>query len=303
MALSTRTIRTKIKSVNSIKKITKAMEMVSASKMKRAVSRALATRAYTEASMQLLATILRDEALTHPLMEERAGEGALIIVIGSNRGLCGGFNVTLTRAVTRFVQENLGAERTDLVAIGRNAERLAVRLEKGLIGSFSGINEHVSIADIAGIRRLVLDEFARGTYARVYVAYTNYISPIKYEPIVRQVLPMHFAIERNMLEELGDDRKAEDFYAPDVDERVFEPGRNEVLDHVLPRLFEINVYQALLESFASEHSARMFAMKNASDNAKAIVEDLTQSYNNARQASITREISEIAAGADALNVD
>lgn len=303
MALSTRAIRTKIKSVNNIRKITKAMEMVSASKMRRAVSRALATRAYTEASMQLLTTLLKDEALAHPLMEPREEGRSLIIAIGSNRGLCGGFNVTLARAVTRFVRETLGDRPADLIAIGRNAERLAVRLEKGLIGSFSNISEHSMITDIAGIRRLVLDEFQKGSYGRVYVAYMNYISPIKYEPIIRQLLPFEFSIGRNILEEIGDDRKAEDFRAPDTDERLFEPGKQAVLDAILPRLFEINVYQALLESFASEHSARMFAMKNASDNAKVIVEDLTLSYNNVRQSGITREISEIAAGADALNVD
>lgn len=299
MALSTRTIKAKIKSVQNIKKITKAMEMVAASKMRKAVSRAVMTRDYTEAALRLLVNISADTTVRSPFVQEGRGERSLIIMIASNKGLCGGFNVNLARAVNRFVNECGEKDRTDFITIGKNAERAARKMGCTVIGSFIDISENVGISDISGLRKLVIDAFLGGSYRRVLVAYTNYRSAVSYEPMVRVVLPIEIGIEKNILQELGKD-SANPPVSIDAEEYMFEPSEEIVLNAMLPRLFEVNIYQALLESFASEQSARMFAMKNASDNAKNLVEDLVLSYNNARQASITREISEIAAGADAL---
>jgi F-type H+-transporting ATPase subunit gamma len=304
MALSTRAVQAKIKSVNNIKKITKAMEMVAASKMRKAVSRALQTREYTEAALSLLVTISRDAAIRHPYFQRKTGDRSLIIMIASNKGLCGGFNVNLARAVLRFLQSDaMQGKQVDYVTIGKNAERFARKTRGSVVGTFTDLTEKVGIGDMRGLRKLVLDAYESGEYANVYIAYTNFVSAIKYESVIREILPMNILIEKNILAELGKDKEGSEKKLENMDTYMFEPGEDEVLEAVLPRLFEINLYQALLESFASEQSARMVAMKNASDNAKSLVEDLTLHYNNIRQSSVTREISEIAAGADALQVE
>jgi F-type H+-transporting ATPase subunit gamma len=300
MAFSTRAIRTKIGSVKNIRKITRAMELVSASKMRRATQNALATREYSTEALNILLSIAHEEHIEHPLLEAGTGPKTLFVVVASNKGLCGGYNAAIERSLTAYIK-NAESEEVEFVTIGRRAEKIARRLGRKVLGSFIEFPDNLKIENILGLTRIILDAFKTDEYKSVSVVYANYVSAIEYRPVVRKILPINSEIIKNMIEEVGKDeknvklaRKASALY-------LFEPNEEEVLNLILPRLVESVLYQALLESLASEHSARMVAMKNASDNAKNVLDDLTLTYNYARQASVTQEISEISAGANALS--
>jgi F-type H+-transporting ATPase subunit gamma len=302
MALSTKTIVSKIKSVKNIRKITKAMELVAASKMKKAVERALNSREYAEAFLNLLVFLSKDIYNKHPLLEEGKGDRDLILVIASNKGLCGGFNTAVSKKVVDNIKTNLDIEKTDFVTIGKNGERIAKRINKNIVASFLDFSEHVHIDDIYGLAKLIINEFISGKYKGVYICATDYVSSISYKPYFHAVLPISRDVVKNAIEKTGPHRKSQDLIFENMSVYEFEPNEEEILGVVLSRLVEVQIYQSLLDSFASEHSARMFAMKNASDNAKEFLSDLELSYNKARQAAVTDQISEIAAGAEALRV-
>jgi F-type H+-transporting ATPase subunit gamma len=219
----------------------------------------------------------------------------LLVIIASNRGLCGGFNIVLAGAVARFLEARGGAGKFDFVTVGRNAEFMARKFGGRTRGSFVDFSGELDIYSIGGLFRLVLDEFKSGAYNRVVIAYNNYVSAVKYQPVIRQILPVKPRIVRNIIEDIGKD-DTEIFHSSGSDRSLylFEPSDEEVLAEILPRLVEVQIYQAILESAASEHSARMVAMKNATDNAEEMVRQLRRGYNRARQDSITQEISEIA---------
>lgn len=279
------------------------MEMVAVSKMKKAVARTVATRMYTELALALLVSLSREAKGVHPLLVDGSGDKTLVVIFASNKGLCGGFNVVLGKAVARFVHK-AGSESVRFLTIGRNAERIARRLRGEVVGSFIHFTEEQGADHMRGLTRLILDEFESGVYRNVVVIYNDYVSAVAYRPIVRELLPVNETIIRNMLADLGDDEQAT---APDPAmalkesaRYLFEPNQAQLLSVLLPQLVEVTLHQAFLESLASEHSARMVAMRNATDNAAEMLTDLTLSFNHARQDSITQEISEIAAGANAM---
>ncbi len=302
MALQTRAIRQKISSVKNIRKITKAMEMVAVSKMKKAVTSALSSREYALAALDLLVALSLERTVSHPLLETPTGNRTLMVMVASNRGLCGGFNVTLAKAVAQSFEKYGGKEFVDFVTIGKNAERLARKLGADVRGSFVEFSEVQGMYGISGLRRLVLDEFSSGRYARIVVAFNNYISAVRYEPVIRPILPITIEIVRNIVT-LGSDAVSDESRRSSLGEGIylFEPTEQDVLAEVLPQLVSVELYQINLESVASEQSARMVAMKNASESAGEMIEDLTLDANRARQDGITQEISEIAAGANALS--
>lgn len=287
MAVSTRIIRRRIKSVSNTKKITKAMEMVSASKMRRAVNAVLATRPYSNlgwATVAELANVTNQKF--HPLLR-RVGkiEKILVVAIASDRGLCAGFNAQITRKIIDFAKN----KQCDFVTIGKKITDLAKSLKWNIVAAFTQLSNNPSILDVRPVAKLVIDDFIAEKYDKVFLAYTDFESTIKQIPRVNQLLPIGnsvSAIEKAKL--------------PYNYEYQFEPTPQEVLDMILPRLIEVQIYQAILESSASEHSARMVAMKNASDAAGDMIDDLTFTFNQARQATITREIAEISAGKAAL---
>ncbi len=303
MALRTRAIKQKISSVKNIRKITKAMEMVAVSKMKRAVASALSTRAYAVAALDLLVAIALERKISHLLLEKGKGSRTLIIVVASNRGLCGGFNVSLAKLVARSFETFGGRDSVDFITIGKNAERLARKLGADVRGSFVEFSDTYGMHGIRGLRRLVLDEFYGGAYGQVLVAYNNYISTVRYESVVRPLLPITPEIVRNLIASVGEGTNIVDIRtAMSEGVYLFEPTEAAVLEEVLPELVAVQLYQMNLESMASEQSARMIAMKNASESAGEMITDLTLDSNRARQDGITQEISEIAAGANALQV-
>ena len=283
MAVSARLIRRRIKSVGNTKKITKAMELVSAAKMRRAVALATAARRYEKLGNDLLAKISRlGAAALNPLCAESAkNKKALCIVIASDRGLCGAYNVSLLRAVAAGLG---GRESVDYVACGRFAELALRRAGKNIIATFPGLTNAPSAKAVRPVVALAASEFLAGSYGSVWIGATRFVSALRQNPEVVKFLPV--------VPPENDREKA--VFA------VVEPDPVSLLDDLLPRFLEAGMYQAVLEAAASEHSSRMMSMRSATDAASEMVDDLTFTLNQARQSAITSEIAEISAGRAAL---
>ncbi|OIO52785.1 ATP synthase F1 subunit gamma [Candidatus Uhrbacteria bacterium CG_4_10_14_0_8_um_filter_58_22] len=306
MAISTRLIRRRIKSVTSTRKITKAMELVAASKMRRAVSSVLASRPYAEAVWTAIREMAKvTDAGLHPLLSTKPdAERVLVVLFTSERGLCGGFNSQLLRQVNHFTGKLPEGLPVDFVTVGRKGQVAIQRQGLSLVAVFNELASHPTVDEMRPIADLAVGDFVAGKYRAVYLAFTDYVSALVQKPRVSQLLPVS-RIEGlgEVGEALTQGRAAEKDGLDVTDsghEYLFEPSPSEVLDVMLPRLIESQVYQALLESSASEHSARMLAMRTASDSAEEMIDSLTLSYNQTRQAGITAEIAEISSGKAAL---
>lgn len=298
--MSVRAIKSKIGSVKNIKKITKAMEMVSVSKMQKAVAAAFATRQYAARALEVMAHVSHHRFLRHPLLHRGTGDKHLVVVIASNKGLAGGYNAHIRKKLAELNETH--KEDLGVVAIGKYAQIAARANGLKVEASFTDLPEDVRVADIHAITTLLKDEFENGEYNHVYVLYTSYRSALVHKARVRTLLPISEHVVKVMLEEveLLDEDDAPQPEPKSMSQYIFEPGEIEVANTILPRLVEMVLFQTILESRASEHSARMLAMKNATDNANELVNSLTLKYNKLRQASITQEIAEISSAAEAL---
>lgn len=290
MALQTRSIKRRLKSVRNTRKITKAMELVAGSKMRKAVSSALGSRPYAKIAWETVRSISEAvDVSLHPLLKPRAGKPrkALLVLITSDRGLAGGFN---GNAVKHALSEarRTGASSVSAVCVGRRGAEAVKRAGVPVIASFVGMTDKPSFQDILPIGKLAVDEYLSGRCDTVLIAYTDFVSAISQRPQVLELLPLAERVERTERAE-----RVEREYA-------FEPSPQAVLDALLPRIVEAMAYQAVLESAASEHSARMMAMRSASDAASEMIDDLNFTFNQARQAGITQEIAEISSGKAAL---
>ena len=286
---NTQAIKRRIRSVKSTKQITKAMELVAASKMRRAQEATLRSRAYRNTSREILTRISQlIDVTTHPLYVVRPVKKKLVIAISSDRGLAGAYNSNILK---KFVAETKTDVANDVgvevVSIGRQVARFVSKLE-GVesVAAFENFPEKPTANDLQPIVKMMFEKFESGEVDQVDVLYTDYVSSITQEARVDTLLPAAF--------EPTEDR-------PDLEDSVFEPSPAEVLEGVTPKLVEVQLFQAILESYASEHSMRMMAMKNASDNAGDIIDDLTLEFNSARQAAITQELAEITGGAEAIS--
>lgn len=313
----TKEIKRRIKSVKSTKKITKAMELVSASKMKKAVSSTLASRLYAEYSWDILTSIASNtEKITHPLFvghkkEDGEQENVLLILITSNRGLCGAYNTQVIKKVFSLLKESDRAlspreglkpyPKIDIVTIGKKGDTMMRRIGSNIIASFFSVPDNVSLSDITPISELVINEYNLLHYDKVLMAYTDFISALSQKPNIRQIIP----ISKVVLKELGEEIKevAEARLQGDRSltsatkiEYLFEGNQENLIKVLAEKITKMQIYQMVLESNASEQSSRMVAMKNASEAAGEMIEDLTLVFNKARQSNITREISEISAG-------
>jgi F-type H+-transporting ATPase subunit gamma len=276
-----------MKSIRSTRKIMKAMELVAASKMRKTTSRAVGLRPYADELRGLLAMVRRHvpaSAYSFLVGHPTAPAKSLLVVVASDRGLCGSFNQQVLRKAIEVVQ---GDGELELLAIGRRAELAARRTGKLMVASFEGISNEPAFARIHPMVAFLAEAFLRQTYGRIEVVYTEYRSSLSLVPSVKRLLP--FGLEPMEVEVSLQEQKL--FLEPDPDALVRQ---------LLPRILEIELYQALLESAASEHSARMLAMKNAGDAAGDMLDALTVTLNRTRQASITREIAEISAGKAAI---
>lgn len=297
MAQATREIRRRIKSVGNTKKITKAMELVSAAKMRKAVNHVLATRSYSRLAWQMLINLAeKTERKLHPLLQKRPFRKIGVIVITSNRGLCGSFNSQLLSTVLDYINKHKEQKvevEMDLVLMGKKASELIFRHGHMAVAEFDKLDVTTRISEIRPLAKLVIDEYTKGKYDKIVIAYTDYISPLKQVPRVRQLLPLDR--EDELLGKVGVEKEDVDIaltHKLDYD-YIFEPSPDKVLEALLPRMVEMQIYQAILESDASEHSARMLAMRNATEAAEDMIDDLTLAFNQARQAGITQEIAEI----------
>ena len=296
---SIREIRQRIRSVKNIAQVTRAMQMVAASKMRRAQEQALASRPYAAKAWEILTNLSKQRGnaeLLHPLLTQRGQiKQIAIIMITADKGLAGAYNSNLIRLVTRFMQEK-GQQDAKLITVGRKGRDFMTRFRRTVIAEFSDLPPRPSSLDIAPIARIALDGFLAGDFDEVYLAYTDFINTLTQEPTIRLLLPIRpGSVESKVMSEY---LAAASTAAPS--DYIYEPNPSVLLDTILPRFTELQLYQALLEALASEHSARMVAMRNATENANDLIGDLTLTYNKARQDSITKEMLDIAGGAEAL---
>jgi len=280
-------IRTKVKSVKNTQKITRAMEMVAASKMRKAQDRMVASRPYADKIRNVIKHLAHAHPeYKHPYMQERDAKRVGFIIISSDRGLCGGLNANLFRTTVRALREwDEQGVAIDLCTIGTKAGGFFRRLGSNITAGTSHLGDTPGVQDLIGTVKVMLDAFDRGEIDRLFVVYNEFVSTMAQKPIIEQLLPIQ--------------AEREETYAHHWD-YLYEPEAKDVLNDLLTRYVESLVYQAVVENMACEQSARMVAMKAASDNAGDLIDELNLAYNKARQAAITQEISEIVGGAAAV---
>jgi len=299
---STRDIQRRIKSVRNTKKITKAMELVSASKMRRAVEAVLATRSYANLSWLTilnLAEVAKQDHNLHKLLNPKKETKKVgVILITSNKGLCGGFNTSVINKVVKSVKQHTDQE-TEFVLLGKKGAQVNYKFGYNLAAEFDKPDVVTEVEEVIPVVKILIADYLKGKYDKIMLAYTDFVSPAKQVPRVKQLLPIDLNEKDEFLGNVGEVEEKESKKVKQ-NEYVFEPSAKQVLDEMIPRLIEIQMFQAMLESNASEHSARMMSMRNATDAASDMIDELTLTYNKARQAAITAEIAEIAGGAAAL---
>ncbi|MGH1361331.1 MAG: F0F1 ATP synthase subunit gamma [Burkholderiaceae bacterium] len=289
---SSKEIRTKIKSVQNTRKITKAMEMVAASKMRKAQDRMRRARPYAEKIRNITAHLSSaNPEYRHPfLVDHDSVKAAGVIVVTTDKGLCGGMNTNVLRAVTTKLQAlEADGEKINVTAIGNKGFNFMNRLGQNIVSHAVQLGDAPQLESLIGPIKVQLDAYSRGEIDQVFLAYTKFLNTMKQEPVIEQLLPLS-------AEQLqgGEDNRD---YGWDY---LYEPDAQTVLDDLLLRYIEALVFQAVAENMASEQSARMVAMKAASDNANTLIDELQLSYNKARQAAITTELAEIVSGAAAV---
>ncbi len=285
---SFREIRGRIRSVKNISQITRAMEMVAASRMRRAISRVTATRPYSERIGAVIANLAGGAGTSEgddkfPLLDQRPIKRVAIILVTTDKGLCGALNSNVIRRASRYILNEAGVP-VEVIAVGKKGRDFMVRYRRDVVAEFTTLGDYPTLAQVSPIAQVAVDDFISGKVDAVYLIYTRFINTLSQRPEMQQLLPVQAPEQASSM-------------AGDV---IFEPSAGAVLNALLPRYVDQQVYRAILESIASEQSARMVAMRNATDNARDLVSELTLSLNKARQARITNEVSEISAGAAAL---
>lgn len=278
-------IRTQISSIKSTQKITSAMEMVAASKMRKAQERMQATRPYADKMRQVIGHIAKANAqYKHPFMVEREVKRVGYIVVSTDRGLCGGLNINLFKALVREMKawKEKGVE-TDLCAIGQKGASFFRSYGGNVVAALTHLGDSPSSEKLIGNVKVMLDAFSEGKIDRLYVVSNEFVNTMTQSPKVEQLLPLPESEDEEEIKNQWD--------------YLYEPDARQILDGLLPRFIESQVYQGVVENLACEQAARMIAMKSATDNAGSIIDELQLAYNKARQAAITQEISEIVSGA------
>jgi F-type H+-transporting ATPase subunit gamma len=288
-------IRGKIKSVENTKKITKAMEMVAASKMRKAQERMRSARPYSEKVRNIAANLGKaNPEYTHAFMKTNDVKAAGIIVVSTDKGLCGGLNTNVLRAVTGKLRELQAAGvNTQAVAIGNKGLGFLNRIGAQVVSHVTQLGDTPHLDRLIGPVKVLLDQYAAGKLSAVYISYTKFINTMRQEPVLEQLLPLSASkMEAESKASAGGAEHGWDY--------IYEPDAQSVIDDLLLRYVEALVYQAVAENMASEQSARMVAMKAATDNAGTLIGELKLVYNKTRQAAITKELSEIVSGAAAV---
>jgi F-type H+-transporting ATPase subunit gamma len=290
---SAREMRMRIRSVKNISQVTRALEAVSASKVRKAVAAVTATRAYATKAWQVLMHLAGQpgRVILHPLLESRPEiNNVLVVVISGDRGLAGVYNTNIIRHVLQRFDHFAVPVR--YIAVGRKGRDMLLRRHKKVIAEFANLPAAPSFTDVSAIGRVAVDEFLKGDVDEVYLAYTDFVNMVRQDPVVKKLLPLEMGTEEGRVEEYAHSHLTAAY--------IYEPNEEELLDEIIPRFTALQVYQAVQESLASEHAARMIAMSNATENAIELVSDLQLHYNKARQQTITNDLLDIAGGAEAL---
>ncbi len=314
MASSARDIKRRIKSINNTKKITRAMEMVSAAKMRRSVASVVGIRPYAHSAWSVLTNLARAfKDHRQGLLEVREVKSVLVIAIASNRGLCGSFNAQVAKKIKDEINnpEKLKINRIgdkkieaivsnvdlkiDFITIGKKGEAMVRRLDKEIVATFPELTYLPKIEDVRAVAKIVIEEYLAKKYDKVAVIYTDFVSAINQQTRIRQILPVSKVDLEKQIAEMDILAKEVGLKEPDLEYKI-EPSPKELLDYIFPRLIEMQIYHAILESNASKESSRMLAMRNATDAAGEMADSLTLAYNQLRQSKITQEIAEISAG-------
>ena len=280
-------IRTKIASIKSTQKITKAMQMVAASKMRRAQERMQATRPYAEKIQNVISHLAHAHPeYHHPFLAEREVRRVGVIIVSTDRGLCGGLNINLFKQViTAMKNWHTDGVEIDLTLIGSKSNAFFKRLGGNVVATAVGLGDAPSIIELIGTIKVMLDAYAEARIDRLYVAYNKFVNTMTQQPVLDQLIPVQG----------GEDKELESHW-----DYIYEPDSKPVMDALMIRYIESLVYQGVVDNLACEQAARMVAMKSATDNADSLIEELQLIYNKARQAAITQEISEIVGGAAAV---
>ncbi len=289
-------LRRRIGSVRNTAKITNALQLVAASKMRRAQERATEGRPYAEKLQFVLSSLASaasgdgesDDGTSHPFLTQRPVENIGILHVTPDRGLCGALNANLNNSAGAFVADTEAP--TAVVAVGRKGRDFFIRSRANVAAEFTELGDYPSFTDTSVISQLVMDDYLSGAVDQVYLSFAQFVSTVNQDPVVRRLLPVEPPASM-------DEAEAEAL----TQEYIFEPDPGSVYERLLPRYVEMQVHSAILESAASEQSARMVAMKNASDNANEIERELTLTYNKARQEQITTELLDIVGGAEAVS--
>jgi F-type H+-transporting ATPase subunit gamma len=321
MPQSTKEITRRIKSVGNTKKITKAMELVAASKMKKSIEATLASRFYAHYSWEILTKLAAiADSSSSPLLSIRPVRKIAIVLVSSEKGLCGSYNsaifkkllqqigspksLMVNRILNRKIESAVNENELEIeyICIGKKGAKALNKINKKVNQVFSINNDIPKLNDVRPLAQLLIADYEKTKFDKVVVVYTDYVSAIKQEPKIRQLLPLSKLDLEKLIEELDtEDNKYNDNGFTN-DEYLFEPNKKELLNSILPKLVEMQLYQMIMESTASENSARMMAMKNATEAAGEMINELTLIFNKARQSSITQEIAEISSGKAALEI-
>lgn len=308
--MSLKSVKSKIKSIDKTRQVTRAMEAVSAVKMRKSQASAISVRPYALSALKILRSISGSiEASNHPLTKARPINKTCLIIVSGDKGLAGSYGSTLLKQVYKFMDEQgLTTKNTGIIAVGKKAYEHFKKRDWEIIAHHEKWSDQIDFEKVEPLAKDVKALFEDGRYDQVFIVYTNFISTIEQKVYARQLLPVTFGgvedVVRGITPEKGkySSKKIDYETKEPVREYNFEPSTESVLQELIPVLFNVQIYHSVLESNASEHSARMIAMKNASDNAKEISRGLKLHFNKVRQAAITREVSEIVAGMESMKV-
>jgi len=292
---NTREVRVRIKSVQNIAQVTQALQAVSASKVRKSMQAMYDTRPYASKAWQVLTHIAAQPGrdTLHPLLTKRANiKNVLVVMISGDRGLAGAYNTN----IVRFTLQHFNDYQVPVsyITVGRKGREMLLRRRKTILAEFSNLPAAPTFADVSAIGRLAVDEFLEGHYDEVFLVYSDFINLVRQEPAIKKLLPLEVETGTERVEDYA---RVEKKLAASY---IYEPGQTQILDEIVPRFTSLQVYQSIMESLASEHAARMVAMKNATDSATALGDALQLEYNQVRQQSITSEMLDIAGGAEAL---
>lgn len=291
---STREMRLRIRSIKNIAQVTKALETVSASKVRRATQSVLAMKPYAEKAWKVLLHLARQPGhrSLHPLLNERSEvKKILVLLVSGDRGLAGAYNINILRHTLESCLEF--KQPVTFVTVGKKGRDLLLHRHLKVAAEFSNLPSPPSYMDVSAIGRLVVDEFLNQNYDQVYLAYTVFHNMVKQEPVFRKLLPLGVEYSEDETKPYDSTHKTSSVF-------TFEPDPEELLNQIVPRFTALQVYEAILSSQASEHAARMLAMRNATDNARELISILQLEYNKIRQQAITNDMLDIAGGAEAL---